>query len=190
MSVTWTVYVEGGDDRAFLDSLLNRLDITNVEIDLIGGGVHHLRTIKPNLRKRRDAGNQIAVVLDANSDFSRRSDELLKCKDRFGLPIDRFFLLPNHSKPGSLETLLERMAVTSHRRIYECFDNYRSCLQHFDESYILPNPKARIYAYCEALGENTRGSERDYSDPSHWNLDVPVLNPLKQFLCDLRESLN
>ena len=190
MSVAWTVFVEGEDDKAFLDTLLNRLGITKVNTDMIGGGVHHLRSIEPLLKSTRDAGSLIAVLLDANSDCSKTNDELLNYKNRLGLPIDRHFLVPDNSNPGSLETLLEMMAVPNHSQIYECFDYYKSCLKRLDDSYTLPDSKARIYAYCEALGEVTRGSERDYRNSDCWDLDVPALRPLKQFLHGLNPSMN
>ena len=179
------LFVEGGEDKAFLDSLLDHLDVANVSTVEIGGGVSKLQKIKPNLSRALDSGNRIAVILDADSDFSNRRDEFLKCKNQFGLPIDRFFLLPDHKTSGCLETLLEQMAVPSHRGIYKCFDKYKTCLWDRGKPYCLPKPKARIYAYCEALGIETRGTERSYEDSLYWDLDVPELDPLKQFLYDL-----
>ena len=106
------------------------------------------------------------------------------------LPIknDDCFLIPNDSEPGDLETLLERIAVSGHRVVYECFQQYEDCLQSKSESYHLPNSKARIFAYCEALDIETNANRRDYGDSSYWNLSAPVLNPLKDFLLRLKTN--
>ena len=46
--------------------------------------------------------------------------------------------------------------------------------------------KARIYAYCEALGVETNAKKRDYRDSAYWNLDTPALEPLRAFLRGLQ----
>ncbi len=185
MSTPWEVFVEGRDDKCFIRSLLQYLDVANVGTALIGGGVSKLPSVAPQIQRSRDAGNYIAVVLDANSDFSKRRDEFQRCKDQLELPVDRFFLLPNDSDPGCLETLLEQMAVSNHRAVYDCFDKYETCLQSHG-TYQLPNLKARIYAYCEALKIETHASKRNYENPSYWDLNTTALEPLKRFLRDLQ----
>lgn len=115
-----------------------------------------------------------------------RRRELDKTIAGMSIPADiSTFLLPNNSDPGCLETLLEAMAVKSHRAIYECFNGYRDCLEGHDVGYHMPDAKARIYAYCNALGIEAQPTKRDYADPNHWNLDAPELEPLKQFLRSL-----
>ena len=57
MDSEWTLFVEGGDDKAFLDSLLDHLCISNVNTNTIGGGVSKLTNIKPNIHRARDGGN-------------------------------------------------------------------------------------------------------------------------------------
>ena len=188
MRFDWTVFVEGGDDKAFLNSLLNHLDIAHVRTDEVGGGVSKLSIIKPNISRTRDGGNQVAVILDADSDFAECRNCLLNVIDQYKLPIDSYFLLPDNRTAGCLESLLERMAVTRHRDIYHCFDRYEDCLNSSRHSYQFPNTKARIYAYCDALDIETRGTKRNYEDPSHWDLDVPELDPLKRFLRGLQSE--
>ena len=67
-----------------------------------------------------------------------------------------------------------------------CFREYETGLHSYSKSYRLPNPKARIYAYCEALSIEPHHSKRDYSDPLYWVLNASALEPLKQFLLDLQ----
>ena len=48
--------------------------------------------------------------------------------------------------------------------------------------YVRPNRKAKIYAYCEAIGSEPKEDKRNYLNPSWWNLDVAAMAPLKSFL--------
>lgn len=182
MSSQWQIFVEGPDDQAFLNDLLQHLNISNANTSIIGGGVAKLPKIDNEVRRAYDAGKLIAIVLDANSDLANRYAESEKQKESLQLPIARFFLLPNNRDPGCLETLLESMAVSTHRVVYNCFDQYETCLQNHSTPYNLPNHKARIYAYCEALNIETRASKRKYVNSPYWNLDALALEPLKQFL--------
>lgn len=188
MSSEWTLFLEGGDDRAFIDSLLCHLGIYNVHTHEIGGGVSKLSILKPNIIRARDAGNLIAVILDADHDIAECRDCLLDEIKNNELPIERYFLLPDNKHAGCLETLLERIAVSDHRYVYRCFDTYEECLNQSQHSYCLPNKKARVYAYCDALNIETKGTKRKYNDQSHWDLEAVDLDPLKQFLIGLRSE--
>ena len=188
MSSEWTLFVEGGEDKAFLDSLLSHLGISNVHTSKIGGGVSKLSTIKPNISRARDGGSQVAVILDADHDVAECRNCLHDVIKNNELPIERCFLLPNNKHPGCLETLLERIAVSDHRYIYNCFDSYEDCLNRSQYSYCLPDKKARIYAYCDALNIETNGTRRRYDNQSHWDLEVADLGPLKSFLLGLRSA--
>ena len=184
MDEGWKVFVEGKGDRSLVRCLLGYLGIDNVSVEYIDGGVTHLGHVAPQILRSRDAGHRIALVLDANSDPQRRQAQMQREIRKHQLPIERSFLLPDNTGPGCLETLLVEMAVSKHRAIYDCFDAYERCLQRFNAGYRTPNGKARVYAYCEALAIAT-GADKDYGDTAYWNLNVPRLAPLKQFLADL-----
>ncbi len=145
-----------------------------------------LHSVSPQIRKAHDSGRRIAVILDADSDLATRREEFDRIKRKNGLPVERLFLVPNDKEPGHLETLLEAAAVSGHCTIYECLDAYGTCLQKRCGSYIVPQPKGRIYAYCEALRIEPREVDRRYDDTSSWNLDSPALEPLGNFLESLR----
>ena len=49
-------------------------------------------------------------------------------------------------------------------------------------SYVRCCMKAKIYAYCEAIGSEPKEDKRNYLNPSWWNLDIGALEPLKSFL--------
>ena len=181
----WKIFVEGPCDKKFLSSLLYHLNLSEVEIVPLGGGVSSLKRVAPLMREIRASGQLISVVLDADTDFGVRRAEYEDVRVRCDLPVDRLFLLPNHQDAGCLETLLEQISVSEHRVVYDCFRQYEDCLRRRSSSYVLPNQKARIYAYCEALDIETNASRRDHGDSSHWNLDAGALRPLKKFLRDL-----
>lgn len=187
MCTKWTLFVEGDSDKVFLSYLLEHLRAADIEIGVIGGGVSKLATAAPVIQMRYDAGSRIGVILDANSKPRRRRHEFQQQRDELRLPIadDCCFLLPNNNAPGCLETLLEQIAVSDHRVIYQCFQEYEACLLSRNRSYRLPNPKARIYAYCEALDIETHEERRDYADSLHWDLNSVALKPLKEFLSNL-----
>ena len=127
-------------------------------------------------------------MVDADSNIAKSREKLHNAIERHELPvdIDRSFFLPDNEGKGCLETLLERMAVAQHREIFGCFEQYGACVSNLDSQYCLPDMKARIYAYCEALGIETNAKKRDYRDSAYWNLDTPALEPLKAFLRGLQ----
>ncbi len=182
-----SLFVEGPSDQAFVRSLLERLGIDAVRVEVVHGSVSKLPVVANQLRRRRDEGARVAVLLDADSSARAQRRLLEKAKDQHDLPIDRAFFLPDDESPGDLETLLVQIAASPHDAVHRCFDGYEECLDGLGGSYSKPNRKGRIYAYCEALGVETRPAVRRYGDSRHWNLDAPCLDRLKRFLRGLAE---
>ena len=88
-----------------------------------------------------------------------------------------------------LRALLQDLDLTlvadEHRRILECFEEYQECLSTTNPEYATPDRKAKIYAYCEAVGDEPKEKGRDYLNRSWWNLDAGELDPLRHFLMAL-----
>ncbi len=187
MSIEFALFVEGVNEELLFCVLLHRLGLSKFTIEKIDGGVSKLASAKPRMDRRRNEGKRIAVVLDADQDAQATLNEFEAEKKRLDLPVDRVFLVPDNRSPGSIETILEAMAPERHRRIHECFTQYRECLKEISPEYVLPKPKARIFAYCEAVGNGPKERNRDFRVAAHWNLDAPALSPLKAFL---RECAN
>ena len=179
--MNWTLFVEGPSDEVFVEWLLRHSGVDDVKVARIGGGVSKLESVKNEIHKHHDGGSCIAVLLDADADVRCRRDELDTQIGILDLPVERTFLLPDDAGPGDLETLLEQMAPPAHQAIYRCFDEYEACLRRRDLTYTAPNRKARVYAYCEAVGAHT-GPKKDYDNAAHWNADAPILEPLRRFL--------
>lgn len=75
MSVIWDVFVEGDADEVFLKCLLKNMGVSHIRANVIGGGVTYLHAVENNIRRRRDDGSQIAILLDANSNPSNKKIE-------------------------------------------------------------------------------------------------------------------
>lgn len=182
---SWLILGEGRADQVFLRALLNALGRTDldIEVDTIGGDYTKLKTnaVKNQILRAADSGKGVALVLDANSSIEETRGRYHKAVEEEALPIDRVFFLPNDADSGDLESLLERLAVDRHRRVLDCFERYEECLRAADAGYHTPNRKAKIYAYCEAIGGEPKEGERRYLDRSQWNLDAVGLEPLKEF---------
>lgn len=181
----WAVFVEADSDQAFFDCVLRHLGSLDIEIELIGGGVSHLQHVATQIRRRRDSGRHIALVLDANAKPEERRRKVEKEISSLSLPVSEVFLIPDNERPGCLEVLLEGLAVSPHHVIYDCFDRYERCVRLHSGQYALPGRKARIYAYCEALRIEKHANKRDYCDAEHWDLDAAIIGPLKEFLLSL-----
>lgn len=183
--MNWALFVEGKFDHALVCWLLRHMGIDNVRVAEIGGGVSRLEHVANEILKSHDSGEHVALLLDANSNVQRRRGELAAEIARLSLPIEQTFLLPDNRRRGDLETLLEQMAPAAHQEVHGCFNAYQTCLRRLDPEYKLPNRKARVYAYCEAVGAET-GPDKNYDDATHWNAEAPALEPLRTFLRDLK----
>lgn len=166
----WDVYVEGESDQQFLTCMARHLQVDGLVFQTIGTNLHGLKKMTPQLRRSHDAGKHVAVVFDANSDPKSQQRKLQRIIDEIGVPVLKSFLLPDDKRPGCLETLLEAISAAPHGAIYDCFDAYEKCLRDVDRNYPLPDKKARVYAYCQAIGSETRPGKRDYCNSGHWDL--------------------
>lgn len=176
------VIVEGVDDKRFLKCLVQHLGTTDVEIIEMGGGTTaELRAIRNLIDRRRDAGMHISLVVDADNSPEKRRREFERCMIELKLVQEELFLIPDNKSKGNLEVLLEELAPREHKDIHSCFSQYENCLK-AREIYRVPNGKARIFAYCEALGAEPKGRMREYGDSRCWNLGAPAVEPLKAFL--------
>lgn len=192
--MSWALFVEGDYDEVFVRWLLGFLEVEDVQVHAIGGGISKLRHVANEIRKSHDEGRRVALLLDADTDTESTRAQLAGEVRRLGLPIERSFLLPDNAAGGDLETLLEQMAPAAHEAVYRCFDQYEECLRtaranrgaplREDRDYQIPNRKARVYAYCHVVGART-GPVKNYDDASHWDPAVSGLEPLRRFLRDL-----
>jgi predicted ATP-dependent endonuclease of OLD family len=177
--------VEGKSDVAFVKYICNYYDIVlgeNVQIiDMQGKGglTKNLTSLEPELQK----GIKIALILDADSDFKKRKSEVEK--ELNGLEID-FFLIPNHSEAGELETLL-LSSVDSDNTILKCFEEYIACLEQKDVNTASINDKAKLYAYT-TLSAGKKPEESFDSICNLWDMESCEFQPIKNFVHQFFDS--
>lgn len=134
------------------------------------------------------------VIMDADESASERRIELEAQQSLFKNEFS-FFLFQDGTGKGDLESLLTQIVNPQNAAIFECWAAYEDCLRgkenlnKADRKFTTPASKTKIYAYLEALlGESKKQkklikeAERNYRNPSHWNLKADQLNPLKTFL--------
>ena len=179
-----TIYVEGKADKRFVEHVLTRDDLLELVEDIIPmNGYSALPMFAPKIRESLDMDRKVLVICDADDD----PDEKHRIIDAVSAEVDREiprFLLPDGKNTGCLEDLLRECVVDAHRRVLGCFETYEECLREFGE-YHLPNRKAMLYAYCEAMvgdSDEKRDDQRNYLDSSVWCLDSTALSPLRNFL--------
>jgi len=189
------VVVEGAADVRFLSDFAKHtfeLVLTKDDFLQIGTDWRGLDNQRTQIARRRDRGRRVLAILDADwaspnynqGGFATRREALEDWFHQAAIECG-IFLWPNDRDDGCLETMLEQIALSQHRPIFECFAKYEECIRASDPSYLTPNHKAKIYAYLEALGvdKEERGeTKRDYLNKSAWNLDHDYLVPLRNFL--------
>lgn len=92
-----------------------------------------------------------------------------------------------HADDGIFENLLEQlMQKAAHSRWVDCYNDYETCL---GNQYLTPNLKGKLFTYISAqktlsnTKRNKLGSGQwQFNDPQYWDLNVPALQPLKDFL--------
>lgn len=186
-------FVEGKSDRKFLQDLIMfwyKVELSNADINLLDGidvKLAKLRLSRLNFEQNRDGGIQSIVIVDADHDADSRKKILTSWATEFTF---EFYLWPNHSQTGDLESVLERIYNPSNQDFFDCWRGYESCLL-ASGKYTSPNRKAKIFAYLESLHGSSKSQKellkddkRDFLNEKLWNLDAsqPVLSNLKAFL--------
>ncbi|RCR70872.1 DUF3226 domain-containing protein [Larkinella punicea] len=188
-------FVEGISDRKFLKDLMKHwyaVELGNDDIEVLEGkdalrSVEKLKRLRPSFETNLKQGVRSIVILDADSDFGNRRDETAELAAEF---IFDFYLWPNHTDSGDLESVLEKIYNPSNHDFFDCWRGYESCLL-ASGKYTTPNRKAKIFAYLESLHGSSKSQKellkeekRDFLNEKLWNLDAsqPVLLNLKVFL--------
>ncbi|MCI5786036.1 MAG: hypothetical protein MR025_01080 [Helicobacter trogontum] len=171
------ILVEGLHDQYFLQSYLEYLNITNVNVKYTNGkdGLKdHEREIVKN--------NNTKIIFDADDDLELAKENI---KNQLGEELFakcEIFLIPNNKDKGNLETLIENIA--KEKCVLQCFDNYMECLktlQEKNQNIKLPAKKSKVYAYNHSFGYKN-GDENYKIDNTYFDLESEYLEPLKSFL--------
>lgn len=169
------IFVEGKDDRKFIEVYLEHLNINDVEVHFVNGK-YGLKGENADIAQVLDNGRKVAIIFDANSNYKESKKNITS---QIKAPYDKkvnIFLFPNNEDKGSLETLLANLI--KHKNIICCFEEYQKCIEGL--GHPPPDDKAKIYAYQEALGEQGRGFQKFES--KNWRFDAEYAQRLKKFL--------
>jgi hypothetical protein len=184
-----SIYVEGPADKKFISDVIKHLN-PQIKIDEIIAidGYTNLFKFENNISLRNDFGGRNFIVFDADENISDKIYEIKRINNKLNCKIEYFFF-PDNSDTGDLEDLLIKIINPEHKVVLDCFENYQNCLSK-NNNYTLPNKKALIYAYCEALlskkdSKYIKESNRDYLNEKLWNINATALNPLKEFLKEI-----
>lgn len=71
------------------------------------------------------------VIFDADDDFSKKKDELVKWKEQNNVDF-QLFLFPDNSSSGELEDLLELVINPENQPVMDCWKTYEDSLKEID----------------------------------------------------------
>ena len=136
-------------------------------------------------QNHKDDHKTTILILDADTDFNSRREEILNDFAGYEVPIS-LFLFPNNNSAGSLETILCEIAIEI--TIINCFENYEACIVGYEP----PVTKSKVFAYLDALlpanrkkndhNDLIQEKNRNYRVAAHWNLNHAHLQALREFL--------
>lgn len=172
------IFVEGKQDKEFLESYLKHLGYSNAEIVVCSG--NRIDTnIRSKIQEARDGEQKVLVIFDSDDDCENTMERLIR--ESGGLLCgSEIFLFPDNSQKGELETLL--FAIAKEPQVCQCFEGYKTCISLYNPDYAKNiQKKSARYAYFEALGLlNDR--ERKEAYPKVFDFDSSRLETLKSFL--------
>lgn len=178
-----TCFVEGNEDVRFMTDLVDHLKIkSSFEFKTLGGWTN-LPSGANEFKRSLYEGKKNLIIFDADSNLEDRRSQIDDNMAKAGI-VAELFLLPDNQSPGSLDTLLLKIAHEDHIESFECFDAYYNCLRLCVKKYALPSIKNKIYSFIQINSEKAKIEERDFLKNQLWNLDHPQLEALKRFLID------
>lgn len=176
------IVVEGKEDHIFLKSYLRHIkkDSSSIELREAGGkdGIveEYIKQLIGELERKHGHEIEIIIIADADKNTKEKVSKKLQ-----GLEYE-LFLFPDNSNNGNLEDLLEQIILPDKQDIFDCFKAYKRCLTEKNKGYQLPDKKAKIYSYKEALGALDKDHKEKQFKPEYWDFDSSKLDPLKHFL--------
>jgi|GEM_PF-5313169 len=187
------ILVEGDDDARFIDRLLKHCNLKdNTQVLEINGKSEFRFSIQLALKERivqaicciQDADDCPSDALHAlraaisNAGIAPPEEP---CEIGIGPPSIAYLLLPLGDIPGCIESFLlptVRQLTDEHRA---CIDTLYTCVQHDFEGRVAVWDESRLLVTMALWANGTR-SVGLAAERNHFNLDHPILDPLKDFL--------
>lgn len=182
------------------DSLTLNLKPFNLDLDAGGFDNKKIRDAAKEIQINKEKNEINIFIIDADTEshkpaggFKNREKYLEDLKSEFKIEF-YFFLIPDHSSPGNLESLLNNLVSEKGKPFFECLTNYSNCLSSLLQNDIpvelkqvndFHKKKFEWYIF-NMLGNKHRKetllSQRDYFKDDLWNLEGQSLSPLLGFL--------
>ena len=123
-----TIFVEGKDDKRFIEQLLCAIGLNRYVSQVIQvGGYTMLPMFGTEIQRADDSGGRNVVILDADDNKDEKIRLIRQIEDEKQINISRFFM-PNDTDDGCLEDLLRKCIVENHLKVVACFDRYQDCV--------------------------------------------------------------
>lgn len=184
--------------KTILDIFFPERDVNFIFMDGIGNLFKEANTNQISLAQ--ESGEQVIVLADADTKakgygYAKRKAEIDKGMAAHALSFP-YFLYPDNHNDGNVEVLMEKAARHDlHSIFFDCFEDYENCVSGVkDESgkpkYNVPDLKGKLHTYMSAqklpgkLRNRFGSGDWLFDNKDYWNLDIDVLQPLKDFLSE------
>lgn len=189
------IFIESKNDLTpeynFLTTILRVFEFNSQPWEVVPlNGKDSLHLAKNQFIQNTMEGGLNLIIFDADSSangggYSKRRKELETKLEELNI-VANVFLWPDNSNDGDFETMLENIARKDiHKRFFGCYRDYELCL---GNEYLSPNRKGKLHTYITSMKLSKKQRDKIgsgywlFDDDNLWNLDSPVLNPLKDFL--------
>ena len=181
--------VEGEEDVRFLEDFIKFHFGTKISKNLfiiIQGKSETIKQSASLIQVSSSKPNKNVVIFDADDhDYQSTLDNIRKAEVALELKFDHVFLFPDNQTKGNLESLLKSSVAKGNEGLFDCIENYATCkaaLQLKKPRLIGEKEKIVIYHGSFEGSGSAQGTKREYLDSDIWDLNSPILNPLKEFL--------
>ena len=180
------VVVEGIDDRHLFDHLCDKWDMHDIQFISLNTepGYDNVSAVV-KLAGFDEKVRAFGITRDADDNFQSAKDSIENLLRRLSLNIKTdFFIFPDNTNTGMLETLLMQASSTDTNRS-DCISAFIRCLE--SKTIVIPNnrkDKAKIYAYLSAFYEpGKRIGEAAHA--GYWDDNSLIFNQVKRFFQNL-----
>jgi len=184
-----SLIVEGEEDVRFLQDFIHfhfQKKATRSLFIEIGGKSETIHLSQVKIQTSTSSGRINVLVFDADDNDHKSTLTKVNAKEKeLSLKFDKVFLFPDDKSPGNLESLLKSSVTSGNEKLFACIEAYATC----KTALKLKNPrpiddKEKLWIYHGSFEDSghAHGTKRSYFDQDIWNLNSPILIPLKDFL--------
>jgi hypothetical protein len=191
------IFVEGkndGYDCQIIKHIVQKIDPSQYGIDIKiqeVGGYQELfsEAITTKIKGDSFGGMKHIAILDADSDINERKkylDEKILTDD-LDLP---YFLIPNNSESGNIETLILNIINSTEKDFFDCFDSYCICLNKCNNILKHPGDKEKVYAFLHSKTDYKKSRKIDLNDTTIWDIQHQDFLKIYNFIADTLKALS